>query len=283
MTKISIGADPEFFLEDAGKIISAHNLVPGTKKDPYKLPNGGAVQLDGTSVEFNIEPAYTKKQFADNIMSALTDIRRIVPKRYKFIFQPDVYYDKKEYDGFPDHSKELGCDPDRNAYLGVDGTAFNPVPGLYEEKGKIMRTGAGHIHIGWTKKEDTTEEDHLWDCVQVVRQLDYNMSNSLGSIEGLNKRRQMYGTFGSYRPKSYGVEYRVPANSWVGQRDSWGHIFELCLSAFNGCYRGDNVGSDLILAEANRRFNYSARYEASYYNYESRVYTHVNRKATLEV
>mgnify|MGYP001584855390 CR=1 FL=1 len=56
--EVTIGTDPEFFLEKDGKPVSAHDLVPGTKHEPYPLGKSGAhVQADGTAVEINIKPA----------------------------------------------------------------------------------------------------------------------------------------------------------------------------------------------------------------------------------
>jgi hypothetical protein len=55
--EFKIGADPEFFLRDkaTGKFVSAHGLIPGTKRQPMKVDKG-AVQVDGMALEFNIDP-----------------------------------------------------------------------------------------------------------------------------------------------------------------------------------------------------------------------------------
>src|SRR5690606_33825534 len=96
---VTIGCDPEFFLKlrSNGANRSAHGIVPGTKKEPHKLDKG-AVQLDGTAVEFNIEPAKSPKDFTNNIESVLKDIRKIVPERYAFNFSPSVVYGAKYFD-----------------------------------------------------------------------------------------------------------------------------------------------------------------------------------------
>ncbi len=53
-----IGADPEVFLKVGKKNISSHGLINGDKKNPLKVDKG-AVQIDGTALEFNIDPAST--------------------------------------------------------------------------------------------------------------------------------------------------------------------------------------------------------------------------------
>ena len=56
MTQILVGCDPEVFVAKGGKFISAHGMIPGTKKAPHKVERG-AVQVDGMALEFNIDPA----------------------------------------------------------------------------------------------------------------------------------------------------------------------------------------------------------------------------------
>ena len=52
--KFTIGADPEVFVADSltNTFVSAHDLVPGTKLEPFAV-NKGAVQVDGMALEFN--------------------------------------------------------------------------------------------------------------------------------------------------------------------------------------------------------------------------------------
>ncbi len=71
MTKdrpILIGCDPELFVfsENKKKIVSAHDLLPGTKEEPFAVPCG-AIQVDGVAAEFNITPADESRRFIQNI------------------------------------------------------------------------------------------------------------------------------------------------------------------------------------------------------------------------
>lgn len=233
MVKMMLGCDPEFFLRRKGNKhqVSAHNLVPGTKREPHKLPNGGAVQADGTAVEFNTEPADNGKMFADNVMSCLNDIRKMIDSKYEFVFKPVVEYGVKTYDKIPDNSKELGCDPDYNAYTLVANE--RPVPPR-----ERMRTGAGHLHIGWVDGvKDPHNEHHMNDCAFMVKKLDgtlyYHAIRHWASGPDEALRRRVYGKLGAFRPKPFGVEYRSLSNTWLqGGPVLYTHIYEYTYQVF---------------------------------------------------
>jgi hypothetical protein len=220
---LKVGCDPEFFLKRNGVNVSAHGLVPGTKAKPHKLKNG-AIQLDGTAVEFNIDPASSAEEFAGNIESVLKQVREMIPKEYEFDFSPAVIYDPKYFDeNIPYDCKELGCDPDFNAITG----APNPRPAP-AGKLRTLRTGSGHIHIGWNDKkmvEDVTSKNHMWDCMQVVRLLDTYFSHVKTSWDKDTVRANLYGAHGAFRPKPYGVEYRVLSNAWLKHPNLWPWLF----------------------------------------------------------
>lgn len=210
-----LGTDPEFFLMEDDKYISAHNIVPGTKKKPEPLPDGSHVQADGTAVEFNIEPAVNAKEFTDKIQSALNELRKIIPIKYKFLFEPIVTYSEQVWKEIPTYAKELGCDPDYRI-CGDLSFARNRIP----DPGK-RRTGSGHLHFGWTNKENTEEgSDHFLDCV--------GFSNSFLNLSYVyndrydyqNRDRQnYYGYHGAFRCKPYGVELRSLSNKWVPDKE----------------------------------------------------------------
>ncbi len=65
--EVLVGADPEVFVKDAsGQNVSGHGMVPGTKKKPHPV-RSGAGQVDGTALEFNIEPSKTEEEFVSRI------------------------------------------------------------------------------------------------------------------------------------------------------------------------------------------------------------------------
>ena len=230
---VLIGADPEFFLREkrTRRNISAHGLVPGTKDKPKKLKYG-AIQLDGTAVEFNIAPAKDVRQFKRNIDEVLRQIRQMIPEKYDFNFSPSVKYGPKYFEQIPEDCKILGCNPDHDAYKGG---ALNPIP---EDIG-TLRTGAGHIHIGYTKNlPNVLDPSHLTDCIWITR----NMDALIEPIEHLwdkdTTRRKMYGKLGAFRPKPYGVEYRALSNAWVKHPDLYDFIYACGLVSYTAATKG---------------------------------------------
>ena len=243
--QLKLGADPEFFVKKDGFNLSAHELVPGTKTEPYKLENGH-VQVDGTAIEFNIEPANSPFEFSYNIESVLTQIRDMVPRDYSFDYVPSVRYTKKQMDELPDKAKELGCEPDYSAYNS------EPVRNMRPNQRNLMRTGAGHIHIGWTEKMEPFDQSHFWDCRQVTLQ----MNNIMGPMSKVwdhdEKRASMYGNGPTLRPKSYGVEYRTPSNAWLNYPLIWNWIFQLVEAVMENMTKGKFVPFNINNYTANR-------------------------------
>lgn len=207
---ITIGCDPEFFLYDTEKFhyVSAHDKIPGTKDAPYKLKHG-ACQADGTAVEFNIDPAKTAEEFEHNITAVLKQIREMIPKRYKFTFQNTVVYPIAHFNTIPAESKKLGCDPDFNAYA----LAPNKAPQIPD----CVRTASGHIHVGWGSGLDTSiESQHFRDSAVLSTQLDDAYKHIVYNLDpNPAKRLQYYGANAAFRPKPYGMEFRVPSCNWL--------------------------------------------------------------------
>jgi hypothetical protein len=206
--KITIGADPELFLKEksTGKLISAHDLLPGTKLKPYPVANG-AVQVDGVAAEFNIDPAQNAEMFSSNCNSVMAKLGVMLPTAHLQIM-PAVIFDKEYFKTLPVNVRELGCNVDYNAWTGQP----NPAP---DGESTTLRTAAGHIHIGWTRVPDPMDPTHFSDCCAVVKQLDYYLGAPSLLWDSDNRRRTLYGKAGAFRPKTYGLEYRTPSNRWL--------------------------------------------------------------------
>lgn len=218
--QFKMGADPEFFLynKENYSYTSAHNIVPGTKKEPYPLKHG-ALQADGTAVEFNIDAASSAEEFSHNIMEVLKQIREFVPSKYEFRFDPSVDYLPKYFNALPKIATELGCEPDFDAYT------KNVTQRNATNDAKPMRTGSGHIHLGWGNDFNINDPYHIWDCQAVVKELD-NQFYSMAKVWDCDTRRELlYGKKGCYRPKKYGVEYRVLSNAWLKYPKLYPYLF----------------------------------------------------------
>lgn len=211
MSDLLIGADPEFFVKKDGKFVSAYGLIEGTKKNPQKV-EGGAVQVDGMALEININPATTFKEFEYNFTAVMHNLRKMVPDEYEFAFVPVADFDPDYIKSQPEEARALGCDPDFNAYTGE---ANNP-----PDAAKNFRTASGHFHLGWTEDEDIKNPEHIEACQMMTKQLDAGIGLKGVVFDPDPRRRELYGKAGAYRPKPYGVEYRVLSNFWLNNL-SW--------------------------------------------------------------
>lgn len=226
---ILVGADPEVFMMKGKKFISAHGAIPGDKKNPHKVAHG-AVQVDGMALEFNIDPAKNPAEFVKNLTAVMATLKEMVPG-HDLAAVPVANFTAAYMAKQPKEALELGCEPDFNAW---EGGAVNPRP-----DGKVnFRTGAGHVHIGWGKDYDINNPDHLEACCMVVKQLDYYLG--LGSLvyDKDTKRRTLYGAAGAFRPKSYGVEYRVLSNAWLQSEALMEWVFNTTKKAIDDLMAG---------------------------------------------
>ena len=227
--QILIGADPEVFMRKDGVFVSAHGAVKGDKKNPHKVDKG-AVQVDGMALEFNIDPASSADEFVDNITSVMSILGSMVPD-YELVADLVAHFGLEYIKAQPEEAQELGCDPDFNAW--EDG-APNPRP----DGDRDFRTGAGHVHIGWTKDMDIGDPGHRQACIMLTKQLDYYLG--LGSLmyDKDSKRRSMYGAAGAFRIKPYGVEYRVLSNAWLKSPNLIRWVYETTQKAVADLFEG---------------------------------------------
>lgn len=243
MPPITIGADPELFVrrKSDGVIVSAHDLIPGTKTEPHSVPRG-AIQVDGVAAEFNVNPSEDCFQFTANIEGVQKALRGYLGTGYELVTEPVAFFDEKYFETLPKATRELGCNPDFNAWTGeVNDPPISPIL-----DGKIMRSAAGHVHIGWTKDQKVTDKLHFMDCCQVARQMDYFVGIWTLLWDPDNRRRKMYGKAGAFRPKTYGGEYRTPSNMWLKtvELQQWTHSStqQAMYCLFNGKYLPDKFG-----------------------------------------
>lgn len=225
MTQLLIGCDPELFVKGAdGKHVSAYNMIPGNKREPYRV-NNGAVQVDGMALEFNIDPASNAETFDNNISVVMDSLRQMVPENLEFDISPVAFFEEEYMASQPLEATELGCEPDFNAYTGTK----NPRP-----NGSVpFRTASGHIHIGWTEGMDPHDPDHFEACCMLTKQLDVFLGLTAPLWDGDIVRRQLYGQLGSFRPKPYGVEYRVLSNAWLKHPELRKVVFSMAKLAFD--------------------------------------------------
>lgn len=246
LSEVTIGADPELFVQKDGIFLSGHTFPCGTKEAPRKTHHG-AVQVDGLALEFNVNPSKTKRQFIKNLQSVLKDLNAIVDEVNPgciLVAEPVAPFSMEFLNALPDHVKQLGCNPDFSAYsmdVNVPPNAETP-----------FRTGSGHVHIGWTAGVSEGDVDHFIECADIVKQLDYFVGLPSLKYDPDGQRRELYGKAGCFRPKSYGLEYRTLSNKWVGDVDLQGHVFDCVMRGLRAYDAGIRVADEygLVAQEA---------------------------------
>lgn len=217
-----IGADPELFVKQGDKFLSGHLFPCGTKTEPVPTKHGH-VQVDGIALEFNVKPSASRDEFIKNLTNVLGDLNEIVDRHYpgaKLEAIPTAEVGEEFLSGLPEMNRELGCNPDYNAYsMGRNDAPDAALP---------FRTGSGHVHIGFRAYDENLLEDpkHFRECARIARQMDYFLGLPSLKWDDDQKRRQLYGKAGAFRPKPYGMEYRVLSNKWVGDEYLTGFIYD---------------------------------------------------------
>lgn len=235
MLSIQIGADPEVFIREGqnGRFFSAHNLIPGTKGEPVPT-DFGAVQHDGVAAEFNIKPAKNANIFAQRIKEGLDFIDKSVKSinpSYTVSITPTANYSELYFSTLPEEARALGCEPDYNAYTGK----MNEKPHTTHP----FRTAAGHVHIGWLETLQNPPSEALFEtCCQLTKQLDRSLFLPSLLFDKDNQRRTLYGAPGAFRPKPYGVEYRVLSNKWLQNQLLTKWVFNTALRSLRDLIQG---------------------------------------------
>lgn len=231
---LSVGTDAEIpiALID-GTFFPITGLVGGTKEEPRplgKLGPGFMIQEDGAMLEFNIPPAKTPRDFVNYINKALKQIQQEIPPTMQLMYQDYAEY-KVEFLKADPSLLRLGCTPDYNVYTRTENPRPKPTtPGL--------RTAAAHVHIGWSNPTNDEREEMVKWC-DFFLGVPWAMHDSAA-------RRDMYGKPGSYRPKEYGIEYRVLGNAWLAHGGAE-QVFNGARKAAQAVEAGTRVPADMIL------------------------------------
>lgn len=199
-TVITLGCDPELFLEQNGQIISAEGLVGGTKEEPLPITDKGhCVQEDNVMVEFNIPPSNTMNEFKDNInlvKNYLTE--KFEKNNISLNYSASAMLDKKYLK--TEQAKRFGCEPDFNVWKREANTPPNA--------GGRLRSAGGHVHIGFPNVTQEKQEN-------VVKAFDILLGLPSVWLDPDTRRRRMYGKAGAFRFKDFGVECRILSNFWI--------------------------------------------------------------------
>ena len=207
---VSIGADPEFFLEDKrrGCIISAFGKIGGTKGNPISLNETSGILEDGDAMELNITPCFGRNELRGRIRSTLEAADEFLSAKGLTRNRALLTEANVEFPDDPEYKPTFGCAPDQDAYTaGIERPC--PMSWAMEAYGENIRFIGGHIHFGFSKPVNipTFIQARLADVLvghYLLRTEEY-----YGTA-----RRVVYGLPGLFREKPYGFEYRTPSNVW---------------------------------------------------------------------
>jgi len=217
-TGFTIGCDPELFLKNHhDKLISVVGLIGGTKEEPMPIGNGCAIQEDNVAAEFCIPACDSEDMFISSIQYALSDIHIRAEKLGLTMaaLTASASFDKDQL--MSRKAREFGCDPDYNAYT----MRTNPRPKATD---KTLRSAGGHVHVGTTHAHPN-----------IIKAMDLFLGVPSVVLDKDERRRQLYGKAGSFRPKPYGVEYRTLSNFWIWDKNTISWVYHQVATCIEKC------------------------------------------------
>jgi len=208
---MTIGSDPEIFIEDAGgNIIPAFTFLK-SKADADKSPKnelGGDMKVywDGFQAEFETTAPLCHAHLADSIRTSLKNLLSLAKKANptaRLSSRTVVQIPDAELDRASEEHVTFGCAPSMNVYE-IEGK---------REDGRVVpyRFAGGHIHLGIGKRSQK-EVDEIVKTLDAIVGL---ASVSLFANQDDPIRREYYGLPGEYRLPPHGIEYRTLSNAWM--------------------------------------------------------------------
>lgn len=211
---LTVGGDPEVFLfsTETGKAVSAIGLIPGSKSEPFELPElgkGFALQTDCCSVEFNVPPVDNPTHFHENIQRMFNYIRGIIPAGLEISLVSSAEFSDEELEH--PQAQLAGCSIDFNAWE----ECVNKKPDFGKTN---IRCNGAHLHFGYKNFNDATS-------LELVKALDLTLAVPSILLDQDRHRRQLYGRAGCFRLTSFGVEYRTPSPYYLANRELVAGVF----------------------------------------------------------
>lgn len=218
----TFGCDSEFILTLHGKYKSAVPVLKGTREKRERI-DGAEIFHDNVLAEVAIEYGGTWHEVRNNFGRSLKALAKAVdPCKLNMIASAE--YPRSELKD--PEAKEAGCSEERDAYTRMT---------LPSQENNIktgqFRTAGAHIHLGG--------EGVLQNSIRlklVVYALDLFVavpSLFLDNNVFARERRSMYGKAGSYREKTYGLEYRVLGPFWLRSPSTTELIYNLSMFALD--------------------------------------------------
>jgi hypothetical protein len=216
---ISLGTDPELFLQKDGKIISAIGKIGGSKSEPQPISDDGHfIQEDNVAIEYNIPPCKTVDDwvFHNNFVKDYLEVL-VSGMGCTLAIQPIATLEDSELDN--DTARLAGCTPDFDVW----NECINEPVDLSITNN---RSAGGHISIGW---DDFTQDQQL----DIVKAMDATVGLESVLLDPDTERKKLYGKAGCFRFTAFGIEYRSLSNFWIRSDSSLKWAWDTTLKAID--------------------------------------------------
>lgn len=216
--EISLGADPELFVNAGdGSVMSAFDFLP-PKTDPAKTDDGNGAYDDGIQSEFCVTPSTNIDEVTASVRCGLKKVLEMAKAKdseAELSTQTVVDMDLNYLAALPVHLSQFGCMPSINAW---------DLSGIKEEGYLVpYRFAGGHIHFGLPPQPPEMIE-------KIVKALDFILGVTCVSwFESFDNpvRRQYYGLCGEFRLPPHGIEYRTLSNVWIYDKKLASKVLDL--------------------------------------------------------
>ena len=211
---VSIGTDPEIFVEDENA-----QVIPAYKFLPAKTNSKTDVFWDGFQAEMTTPSGGCLGGLTGNVgvglISIISRARKLFPKA-KLVYKNVIDIPYEELQTAADEYVALGCAPSMNAY-----EEFEEI--VVENPRMLgIRFAGAHMHFGQSMdvKSYPTQVKHM-DAIGAVA-----TTLLLRDMED-PRRRLFYGRPGEYRTPPHGLEYRVISSGVLCHPAVWNLSFDL--------------------------------------------------------
>lgn len=217
----TLGTDPEFFIvcNVTGEPYSPIAFTTGTKDKPEDLGHGYSIMMDNLTLEGNVPPAKSQKEFINNFNYLKKLIHRTISD-----FNCQIYHVGEL--AFDDalvasrQGQEYGCSSVHYAWQDVFDTFSGDILSIPKSspnfKNSNIRTAGFHIHIGYSLKNPLFKKV-VYDNI-IAKLFDLFVTIPSNIIYSEPYRLSKFGYPGNYRTKDYGVECRTLSSYFTQEK-----------------------------------------------------------------
>ena len=197
---LSVGADPEVFLQTGPKTI----LEP-TAERITQFNRDKRITPDGAQLEFHPVACSCRGSVIDSIRECFLRTDKVATAHDASIaITPAIRLSPKCLSTFTPAAQQFGCDPDWSAYT------LNPNQNAMDASRHPFRYGGGHIHVGTLQKNFIPAYALMADLCAGLLATAMTLD-----AKATKTRRKRFGQAGCFRQQPHGWEYRTLDNFWL--------------------------------------------------------------------